>query len=202
VGKKIGSSSAQGCSGYFHLAWMRKYGVADPRNAAELLVIKEPVIEQAIRQGDVEVGLMHKTPEYYQSNGEFRVLFSDYDIWENRGGGTPFLFRTDFISSRPDVIKRFITAMAKTENWANEHPKETIEITARRTNTDPKRITERYYAPDAFIKEDSVTVWMDLLLEFGEIKEAVPLNLIYTNEFNPRLSGRPQAPEGADEQKS
>ncbi|MDR1085774.1 MAG: ABC transporter substrate-binding protein [Deltaproteobacteria bacterium] len=195
IGKKIGSPSAQGCSGYFHLAYMLKHGIEDPKNAADLLVIKEAVIEQALRQGDVDAALMHKTPEYFENNREFRVLFSDYDIWENRGGGTPFFFRLDFIKSRPDVIRGFTAAMAETANWANAHPRENREITARRTKADLNSITERYYAPDAIIKEESVTVWLDVLKQFKEVTRDVPLDQIYTNEFNPYNKSQGLQPE-------
>jgi ABC-type nitrate/sulfonate/bicarbonate transport system substrate-binding protein len=185
VGKKIGSPGAQGCNGYFHLAFLRKHGIPDPKNSAELVVVKEPLLEQALRQGDVDAALLHKTPDYFENSGEFRVLFSDYDIWENRGGGTPFFFSEGFIAKRPDVIKGFASAMSKTADWANLNPLETRQITARRTNTDINKITERYYAPHAIIKEESVTVWLDILKEFGEITEILPLDRIYTNEYNP-----------------
>lgn len=185
VGRKIGSPSATGCSGYFPLAFLRKHGVEDQKNAIEQVIIKETLIEQALRQGDIDVALMHKTPEYFLNNGEFRVLFSDYDIWENRGGGTPFFFHLDFIKERPDVIRGFAAAMAKTANWANDNPQLNREITARRANVDVNKVTERYYAPNAIIKAESVEVWMDLLIEYKEISKAVDLNKVYTNEFNP-----------------
>ncbi|MDR2140386.1 MAG: ABC transporter substrate-binding protein [Deltaproteobacteria bacterium] len=185
VGKKIGSPGSSGCNGYFHMAFMRKHGIADVKNVASLVVIKEPVIEQALRQGDVDVALMHKIPEYFANNDEFRVIFSDYDIWENRGGGTPFFFHLDIIKNRPDVIRGFATAMAKTANWANEHPLENRQITARRTKSDINKVTERYYAPNAIIKAESVTVWIDFLKEYNELTVDVPLDKIYTNEFNP-----------------
>ncbi|MDR2422506.1 MAG: ABC transporter substrate-binding protein [Deltaproteobacteria bacterium] len=185
MGKKIGSPSATGCSGYFPLAFLRKFGVKDQKNAIEQVIIKETLIEQALRQGDVDVALMHKTPEYFENNGEFRVLFSDYDIWENRGGGTPFYFHLDFIKAHPEVVRGFAAAMAKTANWASANPRLNREITARRTKTDVNSITERYYAPNAIIKEESVTVWMDLLLEYNELTQEVDLNRVYTNEFNP-----------------
>ncbi|MDR1578208.1 MAG: ABC transporter substrate-binding protein [Deltaproteobacteria bacterium] len=185
VGKKIGTSSVSGCSGYFSLAYMRKFGIPDVKNASNLVVIKEVVLEQALRQGDVDVSLMHKVPEYYAKSKEFEVIFTDYDIWENRGGGTPNFFHLDFIAQHPDVVRNFVAAMAKTVNWANDHPLENRQITARRFNIDVNTVTERYYAPNAIIKDDSVTVWVDVLKEFNEIPEAVPSEKIYTNEFNP-----------------
>ncbi|MDR1608485.1 MAG: ABC transporter substrate-binding protein [Deltaproteobacteria bacterium] len=185
VGKKIGSPGSSGCNGYFHLAYLRQAGIPDVKNAADLVVIKEAVIEQALRQGDIDVALTHKLPDYYATNDEFRVIFSDYDIWENRGGGTPYFFSLDFIKNRPDVVRAFATAMAKTANWANEHPLENREITARRFKMDINVVTERYYAPNAIIQPDTVTVWLELLEEFKEIQPGLPLDKIFTNEFNP-----------------
>ncbi|MDR1608107.1 MAG: ABC transporter substrate-binding protein [Deltaproteobacteria bacterium] len=184
-GKKLGTPGAQGCNGYFHLAFLRKHGIPDPKNYTEMVVIKEALLEQALRQGDIDAALFHRTPSYFDNNQEFSVYFSDYDIWENRGGGTPYYMSTDFIAKRPDVVRGFVTAMAKTNNWANEHPYETRKITSDRAKNDVNKVMERYFSPDGIIKEESVTVWIEILKEFKEISGDVPLDKIYTNEFNP-----------------
>ncbi|MDR1576756.1 MAG: ABC transporter substrate-binding protein [Deltaproteobacteria bacterium] len=184
-GKKLGTPGAQGCNGYFHLAFLRKHGIPDPKNYTEMVVIKEALLEQALRQGDIDAALFHRTPSYFDNNKEFRVFFSDYDIWENRGGGTPYYMSTDFIAKRPDVVRGFATAMAKTNNWANERPFETRKITADRAKTDVNKVMERYFSPDGIIKPESVTVWIDILQEFKEISGDIPLDKIFTNELNP-----------------
>ncbi|MDR1578205.1 MAG: ABC transporter substrate-binding protein [Deltaproteobacteria bacterium] len=189
VGKKFASTTSQGCSGYFHLAYMKKNGIPDVKNASELVVLKEQVIEQALRQGDINIGLMHKNPIDYVTNDEFDVIFTDYDIWENRGGGVLFYLSLDFINKRPDIVRKFVDTMARTVNWANAHPQENREITARRFKADINVVKEAYYAPNAIILPETVTVWVDLLKEFKEIPGDVPLEKIYTNEFNPYFKG-------------
>ncbi|MDR1578020.1 MAG: hypothetical protein LBT86_07330 [Deltaproteobacteria bacterium] len=75
--------------------------------------------------------------------------------------------------------------MSETVNWGNERPLESRQITAKRTNTDINRIAERYYAPNGIITTQTISVWIDLLEEYGEIKPGLTLEQIYTNEFNP-----------------
>ena len=78
-----------------------------------------------------------------------------------------------------------MSAVAKTNNWANANPEKALEITAKRANVDPKTIKPGHYAQDALILEDTVTVWINLLTDFNEIKGGIKPEQIYTNEFNP-----------------
>ncbi|HEY3424163.1 MAG TPA: ABC transporter substrate-binding protein, partial [Negativicutes bacterium] len=101
--------------------------------------------------------------------------------------GTPLYFSENFIKEKPDVVKRFVTAMVKTINWQNANKQQAAEITAKRAKLDPNKVKIRYFAPDGIITKDSVTVWIDLLTEFGEIKNGIKPEQIYTNEFNPNF---------------
>ncbi|HWR56000.1 MAG TPA: ABC transporter substrate-binding protein, partial [Negativicutes bacterium] len=70
-------------------------------------------------------------------------------------------------------------------NWCNANPDKAAEITAKRANIDPKTVKRTRYAPDGIIKDETVTVWIDLLRDFNEIKGDIKPAQIYTNEFNP-----------------
>ena len=112
------------------------------------------------------------------------MLFDDYVVWADIGGATPFYFREDFIEKNPDVVRRFVAAIAKANNWLNEHHDEAKKLHAKRKGVDPDEVSLMYEAPDGVIKPESVQMWMDLLLKYGEIKKAIPLDQVYTNEFN------------------
>lgn len=116
---------------------------------------------------------------------EFRYLFSDYEVWGTKAGATPLYFTEKFIKEKPDVVSRFVTAMANSIRWQTEHPEEAREITAKRAKLDISQVRPRYFAPDGIIKEDSIQMWIDMLTEFGEIKPGIKPEQIYTNEFNP-----------------
>ncbi|MDR1871142.1 MAG: ABC transporter substrate-binding protein [Deltaproteobacteria bacterium] len=187
VGKKIAIPTLGGCNEYTPYAWLNKFGVPDPKQKVEIIVMPERNIEQALRQGEVDLGMTHKMPEDILRQGEFNVVFSDYDVWKSDGGATPYFVTLKFIQERPEVVKAFVASTAEIINWVNAHPLESRQITAKRsrTNTDVSLISERYYAPNGIIKPETATVWIDLLEEFGEIKPGLTLEQIYTNEFNP-----------------
>ncbi|WP_371379671.1 ABC transporter substrate-binding protein [Sporomusa aerivorans] len=185
VGKKIGIPLIGGCNEYTPYAFMKKNGIEDPKSKVEIIVMPESQLDQALRQGEIDLAMLHKTPDFIKERGEFTVLFSDYDVWETIGGATPAYFSEKFIKEKPDVVRRFVAAVAKTNNWANANPEKAIEITAKRANVDPKTIKPGYYAKDALILNETVTVWIGLLTDFGEIKAGIKPEQIYTNEFNP-----------------
>ena len=185
AGKKIGIPLIGGCNEYTPYAFMKKNGMADPKSKVQIIVMPESQLDQALRQGDIDLAMLHKTPDFIKEKNEFKVLFSDYDVWETIGGATPAYFSEKFIKEKPDAVRRFVTAVAKTNNWMNANPDKAIEITAKRANVDPKTIKPGYYAKDALIIDDTVTVWIKLLTDFGEIKGDIRPEQIYTNEFNP-----------------
>lgn len=188
VGKKIGIPTIGGCNEYTPYAYMKKQGIADPKGKVEIIVMPEVQLDQALRQGEIDLAMLHKTSDFIKEQGEFTVLFSDFDVWGTIGGATPAYFSEKFIKEKPDVVRRFVTAVAKTNNWANANPDKAIEITANRAKVDPKTIKPGYYAKDAVILEETVTVWIDLLTDFNEIKAGIKPEQIYTNEFNPNVS--------------
>ena len=185
IGKKIGIPTIGGCNEYTPYAYMKKQGIIDPKSKVQVIVMPETQLDQALRQGEIDLAMMHKTSDFITEKGEFNVMFSDYDVWGTIGGNTPAYFSEKFIKEKPEVVRRFVTAVAKTNNWANANPQKAIEITAKRANVDPKTIKPGYYAKDALILEETITVWIDLLTDFNEIKPGIKPEQIYTNEFNP-----------------
>ncbi|MDR2140388.1 MAG: ABC transporter substrate-binding protein [Deltaproteobacteria bacterium] len=185
VGKKIGIPTIGGCNEYTPYAWLAKAGIEDPKSKIEVLVLPEKNLEQVLRQGEIDLAMLHKTPEEIVRKGEFEIVFSDYDIWGTDGGATPPYFRIDFIKQHPDTVRSFVTAVAETLNWSNANPYEARAITAKRTNTDISFINERYYTPNGIIRPETASVWIELLTAFEEIKPGVTLDQIFTNEFNP-----------------
>ncbi len=184
IGKKIGLSLNGGCHEYTPYAYLKKNGIDDPKSKLQFTILAETLMEQALRQGDIAVAGMHKSPEYIKERG-LKVVFSDYEIWGATGGGTPAYFSEKFIQEKPDVVRRFVKAIGNAANWANANPQKAAEITAKLGNADSKVVQQLYFAPDALIKDETVTVWIDLLTEFGEIKGDIRPEQVYTNEFNP-----------------
>ncbi|MDR1395734.1 MAG: ABC transporter substrate-binding protein [Deltaproteobacteria bacterium] len=185
IGKKIGIPTIGGCNEYTPYAWMDLHGIADAKSKVEVTVVPEKNLEQALRQGEIDLAMMHKVPEEVIRAGEFNIVFSDYDVWGDAGGATPPYFGVKYIQEHPATVRSFTAAIAETLNWANAHPQEAKELTAKRVGMDVNLLAERYFTPDGIIKPKTAQVWIDLLTDFGEIKPGITLPEIYTNEFNP-----------------
>lgn len=185
LGKKIGIRQIGGCNEYIPYVYLNRFGVEKPNGKVEMVIIPDSNLEQALRQGDVDVIGVHTTKDTILSHGGLRFLFSDWEAFDgNTGGATPSYFSEKFIKAHPDVVKRFVKAYVKTLNWINDNEDKAIEITARKANTKAALVRPTFYAPNGLIKEESVASWIELLAKFGEIKPGIKPEQIYTNEFN------------------
>jgi ABC-type nitrate/sulfonate/bicarbonate transport system substrate-binding protein len=183
VGKKIGVPVLGNASEYAPYVIMKKSGVEDPQNKIKFVTMNEPLLEQALRQGDVDVIGVYANPEFLVERG-LKVIFTDYDVFGASGGGTPIYFSQKFIDEKPDVVRRFVKVVRKINNWANAHEQEAIDLTVKLSKVDRKLLRTGHFVPDGIIKEESVTLWLDILKEYGKITEDIPLDRIYTNKFN------------------
>lgn len=184
VGKKIGIPTIGGCNEYTPYAYMSKNDIADPKSKVEVIVMPESNLEQALRQGDIDAAAMHKNPEVMAAKGEIKILFTDYDVWAGEGGATPFYFSEKFIQEKPDVVRRFVAAVAKTNNWANANQQKAIDLTVAKNKISPDLLRQGYFTPDGIIKADTARIWIDLLTQYGEIKPGLTPEKVFTNEFN------------------
>ncbi len=187
VGKKYGTSAYGGCMEYTPYDYMRlKGGVADPKGQVEVVIIPPGQEVQALKQKLVDVISLSAYPKYvYKTEPGLRHLFIDYDVWGEVGGATPLYFSDEFIKKNPDVVRRFVGAIAKTNNWINSHLDEAKEITSKDYKIPKEKINAMYYAKDGIIKDNSIQLWIEALNYYKEIKPGIKAADIYTNEFNP-----------------
>ncbi|MDR1609059.1 MAG: ABC transporter substrate-binding protein [Deltaproteobacteria bacterium] len=185
LGKRIGTPNIGGCSEYTPYAWLSKHGVENSRSKVEMKFLPEKNLEQILRQGEIDVAMMHKVPEDVIKKGEFDIIFSDYEVWENDGGATPPYFTLQYIKERPDVVRNFVEAWVEVVNWSNANMQEAINITARLTNQDPTKLKRSNYSHNGLLKPIHAQVWIDLLIEYGEISPGITVEQVFTNEFNP-----------------
>jgi ABC-type nitrate/sulfonate/bicarbonate transport system substrate-binding protein len=185
LGKKIGILSQGGCHEYTPYEWLKKYtGVDDPRNKFDFVIVPGGNEETVLRTGEVDVVGYHGHPLDVFERGGVRVLFDDYDVWENVGGATPFYAREDFIEKNPEAVRRFTKAIARANNWVNEHEEDAKAIQAKRLGLEQNQVTVMYQAPDGVIKDDSIQLWIDVLTEYGELTTPIIAGQVYTNDFN------------------
>lgn len=188
IGKKIGISAYGGCTEYTPLEYLRlKAGIAEPKGKFEIVIAPEGNLEQVLLKGEADVIGLHVSPKYIETQSDLRILFTDYDVWEGRAGACPAYFSEKFIRENPDVVKRFVGAVAKANNWVNANQDKALEIIAGELKVDKLKIQAYHYAQDGIITEDSVQVWLDILNYYKDLKTNIKASDVYTNEFNPNV---------------
>lgn len=185
VGKRVAIMAYGGCNEYTPYEWMRKNGVAAPKGKLRIVVVPPGREIDAVKHGDADVAGTHMNPlDVAKKGNNLRILFTDYDVWGTQGGATPNYFSLKFIKEKPDVVRRFARAMGKTLNWINANPDKAIALFAKRVKVDPATVNVNHYAPNGFIKDDTVRLWISLLSDYGEIRPGIRPSDIYTNDFN------------------
>jgi len=185
LGKKVAIMAYGGCNEYTPYEYLKKNGISDPKGKFEIVIVPAGKEEEALRKGDVEIAGTHDDPANLLDRGGVRILFTDYDIWDDVGGQAPFFAAESFIDKNPDLVKRFVTVIGKVNKWINENQQEAIEINAKVYNVDASKVRVGYFVSDAVIKEDTVQLWIDILNGYNDLKRDIKASEIYTNEFNP-----------------
>lgn len=185
VGKRVAIMAFGGCNEYTPYEWMRKNGIAKPKGQLKIVVVPPGKEIDVVAHGDADVAGAHLSPkDLEKKGGNWRILFSDYDVWGSEGGATPNYFSEKFIKEKPDVVRRFVKAMAKTLNWINDNPDKAKAVFAKRVKVDPNQVSVNHYATNGVIDERTVKLWIDLLTDYKEIKPGIRPADIFTNSFN------------------
>ena len=150
-----------------------------PEDAANLIVVPGPQLEQVLRSKQVDVSAFG----YWQTTfegaarkaGGIRAIFDDTDVLGDIAGGFVVL-RRDFIAAHPDTAKAFVTANAKALDYAREHPEETKAIFAkalaeRGENPEVAQFFAGYGVRQGGLAEDrDIQFWIDILEREGKLK--------------------------------
>ncbi|TKT76158.1 ABC transporter substrate-binding protein [Aquamicrobium sp. LC103] len=103
------------------------HGAGLPQNAANLVVVPGPQLEQTLRSKQIDIAAMG----YWQStfngvlveNGGVRAIFDDIDVLGEIAGGFAVL-RRDFVEAHPQAARHFVEQSARAADWARENPEE------------------------------------------------------------------------------
>ncbi|WP_113700995.1 ABC transporter substrate-binding protein [Nonomuraea lactucae] len=201
IGKKIGVNTL----GAHHEAVIKEYlkreGLTPEEiKQVELVVIPPVNTEQALRQGQLDVGTLGGVlKDKALQRGGLRPLFTDVGLFGPFTAGSVVL-RDDFIAKNPKTTKAFVEGYAKAIEWTQTHPREEVvarfqQIIAKRgRNEDASTVTfwksSGVAAKGGVIADKEFQVWIDWLTREGEIKpgQIKPAD-VYTNEFNPYAKG-------------
>lgn len=197
VGKKIAMSGLGSCAEFLNGDFLRRNGIS--RDQVEIVVMKDAQQEQALRHGFIDVAIVH--PPYNKiakNRGGLEVLTTSYEIGELAGNGALSglavrAFSEEFIREYPDVVKAYIVADLKAQQYINEHYEESLQVAAEFLKVDVKDMAGNIYPRQKWLKDEDIDFWVKLgerngFFAQGEIKAAD----LYTNELNPYYKGELQ----------
>lgn len=150
-----------------------------PQDAANLVVVPGPQLEQVLRSGQVDVaafGYWQTTFEgVARAAGGIRPIFDDTDVLGEIAGGFTVL-RRDWVNAHPEAAKTFVEASAKALDYAREHPEEARAVlakalTARGENPDLAKHFKGYGVRAGGLPvERDIQFWIDVLVREGKIE--------------------------------
>ncbi len=167
-----------------------------PSDAANLVVVPGPQLEQVLRSKQVDVSAFG----YWQTTfegaarkaGGLRPIFDDTDVLGEIAGGFVVL-RRDWTVDHPAETKAFVEASAKALDYAREHPEETKAIFAKvlkERGENPE--VAQYFAgygvrAGGLPVERDVQFWVDVLEREGKVQKGqlVAKNILYTTGDSP-----------------
>lgn len=151
-----------------------------PQNAANLIVVPGPQLEQVLRSRQVDVsafGYWQTTFEgAARQNGGIRAIFDDTDILGEIAGGFAVL-RRDWVDKYPDQAKAFVEQAARALDYARENPEETREILARvlekrGENPEVAKFFLGYGVREGGLPvERDIQFWVDVLEREGRVEK-------------------------------
>ncbi len=151
-----------------------------PQNAANLVTVPGPQLEQVLRSGQVDVsafGYWQTTFEgAARKTGGLRAIFDDTDVLGEIAGGFTVL-RKDWVADHPEAANQFVRQSARALDYARENPEETREIIARvlqERGENPE--VAQYFAgfgvrPGGLAVDRDIQFWIDVLVRDGKLAE-------------------------------
>ena len=166
-----------------HLDYIVKealHSVGLPSDAANLVAVPGPQLEQVLRSKQVDVTAFGYWQATFEGaalkNGELRPVFTDYQLTGEIAGGFAVL-RRDWVTAHPEAAKEFVRQSARALDYAREHPEETRKILAdflkaRGENPDlAQYFTGFGVRKGGLPTEHDLQFWIDALVREGKIKE-------------------------------
>ncbi|RSS52952.1 ABC transporter substrate-binding protein [Streptomyces sp. WAC06614] len=196
IGKKVGMNTLGAHSQALLDIYLSRNGLTTAEAArVEALVVPPISTEQALRQGQIEVGVLGGVlRDKALAGGGIRPLFTDFELLGAFSAGT-YVMTKRFIEENPDTVRTFVTGVAKAIEWSRTTPRE--EVVARMTrivsgrgrneDTSALQYWRSYGVAETGgrIGDKEFQLWLDWLGERGEVKKGqLKAGDLYTNAFN------------------
>lgn len=212
IGKKVGMNTLGAHHEFLVREWLAQQGLtADEIARGELIVVPPVNTEQALREGQIDVGTLGGIfRETAVERGGLRPLFTDESLFGSFSYGT-YVFRNDFIARNQDAVADFVRGTARAIRWAQTTPRDRVVATfeeiidgrGRNENTDLVGYWKSpgIAGPGGVVTDQEIRTWLDWLTRNGELDDgALTPADVYTNDHNPYADGTYDPASGPDGQ--
>ncbi len=163
-----------------------------PPDAANLIVVPGPQLEQVLRSGQVDIsafGYWQTTFEgAARQNGGITPVFGDTEVLGEIAGGFVVL-RRDWINAHPEAARIFVEQSARALDYAREFPEETKVVLANALNARGENGDLAQYFQGYGVREGGLAVerdvqfWIDVLEREGKIAAGAlsPSEILYVS---------------------
>lgn len=176
---------------------LRREGL--PQDAANLVVVPGPQLEQTLRSGQVDVAALGYWQATFEGvltkNGGVRPIFTDVDVLGEIAGGFVTL-RRDFVEAHPQAARHFVEQAARAADWSRENLDEARKVLARileerGENPDVAQYWRGFgVRPGAVATENDLGFWIGVLEREGSIPagKLKPADLLFQPEKQARAN--------------
>ncbi|MFC9835051.1 ABC transporter substrate-binding protein [Rhodococcus sp. NPDC127530] len=212
IGKKVGMNTLGAHHEFLVREWLAREGLTpDEIKQVELTVVPPVNTEQALRQGQIDVGTLGSVfRDKAVERGGIRPLFTDESIFGSFTYGS-LIFRDDFIAKNKDAVADFVQGTARAIRWTQTTPRADViakfkDIITKRGRNETTDLVDYWKTPGVagpggVITDKEIQTWIDWLVRNGELEDGklTPAD-VYTNEYNPYANGTYPADSGPDGQ--
>jgi ABC-type nitrate/sulfonate/bicarbonate transport system substrate-binding protein len=155
------------------------HSVGLPENAAKLVVVPGPQLEQVLRSKQVDVSAFGYWQKTYEGvalkNGGLQKIVGDTDVLGEIAGGFTVL-RRDWIKQHPQAAKIFVEKSQAALEFARLHPEETKALIAKVLASRGENAEIAQYFTGYGVREGGKAVnrdlqfWIDILARDGVLK--------------------------------
>lgn len=202
IGKKVAMNTLGAHAEFIVREWLAQQGLTKDEIAQVELTVVPPVnTEQALRQGQIDVGTLGSVfRQTATERGGLRELFTDESLYGTFSYGT-YVLRKDFIEQNRDAVQDFVQGVARAIHWTQTVPRADVIakykdiIAGRGRNENPDLVDywkSSSVAPGGVIADEEFGIWIDWLQRNEGLDESITPSDIYTNEFNPYANGQAQ----------
>lgn len=196
-GKIVGMTNLSWSSSWFTLDFLGQKGLS--KQDVTYIAVPPPQQEQSLLADEINaLYAFGPLDAQLKKKGGYRQLFKLSDLAGRTiiRGGT--MAREDWIAEHPETVRRYVAAIAKAADWANENGAEVIKIGVERGRLDPQLAAWVYtndgkgdfsvlkWSEHGLQNKEDIAFWLDLVERQGIVpKGKHKVEDLYTDEFNP-----------------